>query len=50
MIRLKLVALVKNIPLNIKHSMRRAKKCSSPVPRCRVMQWCAVGSLLRIEP
>jgi len=22
-------------------------KCSSPMPRCQVMLWCAVGALLR---
>jgi len=38
MTRLQLVALIENILLDIKeYSMRRAKKCSSPMPRCQVM-------------
>ena len=29
---------IQNIPLNIEKSMRRAKKCSSPMPTC--LRWC----------
>jgi len=35
------VALIENIPLNIKNSMRRAKKCSSPMPACQA--WTSAG-------
>jgi len=39
MARLQLMALIESIPLDIKNSMSRAKKCSSPIPRCQLMQW-----------
>jgi len=37
MTRLQLVALIENIPINIKNSMMHAKKYLLPMPSCQVM-------------